>query len=70
MNKCAGIMGRIFGHSFAKYGKVIGFEFEMEFPLVSDEECYRLGEVPESCRKLCSFDVRCQRCGLKMEESK
>lgn len=61
--KCTGLMGRIFGHSFVKYGKVDGFEHEVEFPLVSDEECFRLGEVPQNCRKWCSFEIRCQHCG-------
>lgn len=68
--KCTGLMGRLFGHSFLKYGRVDGFDHEIEFPLVSDEECFRLGEVPPNCRKWCSFEIRCERCGAVTEENK
>lgn len=68
--KCTGLMGRIFGHDFTKYGKVDGFDGETAFPLVSDEECFRLGEVPDSCRKWCSFEIRCSRCGAVTGEKK
>lgn len=68
--KCTGLMGRIFGHSFAKYGIVDGFDWQVEFPLVSDEECFRLGEVPQNCRKWCSFEIRCRRCGAVTGEKK
>lgn len=54
---------RIFGCSYVKYGRVKGFENEVEFPLVSDDECFILGEVPDNFRKWCSFEIRCQRCG-------
>lgn len=68
--KCTGLRGPTLRAQLSKVRQVEGFDHEIEFPLVSDEECFRLGEVPPNCRKWCSFEIRCERCGAVTGENK
>lgn len=62
MNKCTGIMGRIFGHKWLKYGQPASRDIAM---------LYVVFLVPEEKRKeMPETGSICQRCGAVKGENK